>query len=392
VLTFTDISVQKSAERVLRSFALELFREGTWFRTMLDSLTDGIIASDAEGRVNYLNPVAERLTGCLRTEAIGKPIAAIYDVRTISGEPIPSCQIEKAIATVASVERDRFTVRSRNGNLASVEEAASPILIGRKLEGAISIVSDIAERLLRERLQQNERDRLKEEVHKTTDQLGQTRAELRALSAYVLNAQEQERRRLARELHDDFGQRVAVLGMRTNRAIEQLSKDPKETEEILQSISNEISMLNLGLREVSHRLHPSVLEDLGLVAALRSLIAAFSGDGVVVSFKLPEEPPALSDHTAIALYRIAQEALRNALKHAPGAPIHLTLDILENSVQLTVRDNGPGFDLSRVRLEGGLGILSMKERARLVNGSLLVKSGAGEGTAVTVSVPMEVSD
>ncbi|HXS75306.1 MAG TPA: chemotaxis protein CheB [Terracidiphilus sp.] len=391
VLTFTDISAQKSAERVLRSSSLELFREGTWLRTLLDSLTDAVIAADNEARVTYINPMAERLTGLLRAEAIGKPISAFYDVRTISGEPVQKSQIERAIAAGSLIKKDRFRVRSRSGNLTSVEESAAPILIGRKVEGAIAIIADIANQIAREATQEVERERLEGEVHKTTDQLGQTRAELRALSAYVINAQEEERRRLARELHDDFGQRVTVLGMRTNRAIEQLQKDPLEAEQIMRSISDEVSMLNLGLREASHRLHPSVLEDLDLVAALRSLISTFRDDGIDMTFRLPDDLPSLNADVSTAIYRIAQEALRNALKHASGAPVHITLDVLDSSVQLTVRDDGPGFDLGRIRLDGGLGILSMNERARLVNGSLVVESRPGNGTAVTVRMPIEVS-
>ncbi len=390
VLTFTDISAQKEAERVLRSSVLELFREGTWFRSMLDSLTDGIIAADNEARVTYLNPVAERLTGWLRAEAVGKPLATIYEVRTLSGDVVPTGQIEKAISAGTVMQRVRFLVHSRSRGTTAVEEAAAPIIIGRRVEGAISIVADIADRLLVERLQEDERERLEMEVHRTSDELGQTRAELRALSAYVINAQEQERRRLARELHDDFGQRVAVLGMRANRAIQHLERDPKQAADILVNISEEVSLLNQGLREVSHRLHPSILEDLGLVAALRSLIEAFRDEGIDVGFRLPDQVIALSLDAASALYRIAQEALRNAHKHAPGAPVHVTLAESENWVELTIRDDGPGFDLNRVRLDGGLGILSMKERVRLVNGSLVVESRVGEGTTVTARVPLQM--
>lgn len=233
---------------------------------------------------------------------------------------------------------------------------------------------------------------MEEEVQKAADQLGQTRAELRALSAYLINAQEAERRRLARELHDDFGQRTALLGMRINRAIEQLHKDPKEVEAILENLSGEISQLNLGLREVSHRLHPSILEDLGLIPALRTLIAGFRDDGIDVSFSLPDEIPALTPDAATALYRIAQEALQNALKHAPGAPVHVSFGTQDKSVQLTIRDGGPGFDLTKARLSGGLGILNMNERARLVNGTFHLDSRPGDGTVVTARVPVETPE
>ena len=165
-------------------------------------------------------------------------------------------------------------------------------------------------------MRKEQQARLEEEVQKATDQLGQTRAELRALSAYLINAQEVERRRLARELHDDFGQRTALLGMRINRAIEHLYKDPKEIGAILENLSGEISQLTLGLREVSHRLHPSILEDLGVVPVLRIKITGFRDDGIDVSFSLPDEIPAMTADAVTALFRISQEALTNTLKHA----------------------------------------------------------------------------
>lgn len=392
VLTFIDITSQKKAEDALRASARELFAEGAWLRTVLDSLSDGIIATDAQARVRYLNPAAELLTGWRQSEAEDKAIGEIYDRRTMTGQPMEQTRILKALSATSPGSKERYILHSRGGQTTPVEDVASPILAGSQVEGAVTTVADITARLHQERMQDDERDRLQEVVHQATDQLGQTRAELRALSAYLINALEQERRWLARELHDDFGQRMAVLGMRTNRAIEQLHENPKETEQILQSISGEVLLLSLGLREVSHRLHPSVLEDLGLIAALRSLIAGFRDDGIDISFRLPDEIPALPAEATTAIYRITQEALRNALKHAPGSPVHVTLGTEDNSVHLTIRDDGPGFDLSRIRLQGGLGILNMNERARLVNGTLLLHSRPGDGTVVTVRVPIGVPD
>lgn len=116
-----------------------------------------------------------------------------------------------------------------------------------------------------------------------------------------------------------------------------------------------------------------------------------ASDGIDVSCSLPDEIPVLTADAATALYRITQEALRNSIKHAPGAPVHVTLGTQDNSVQLTIRDDGPGFELTKVRLAGGLGILNMNERARLVKGALLLDSRPGDGTVITVRVPAEVS-
>ena len=391
VLTFIDITTQKKAEDAVRASARELFVEGAWLRTVLDSLSDGIIAIDTEALVRYLNPAAERLTEWKQPEAIGKPISEVYDLSTMTGRSMEQSQIQKALSAHFIADKQRSLLRSRGGQTTPIEDSAAPILAAGQVEGAVVIVSDVTERLRQERLHEEERDRLEGEIYKASGELGQTHAELRALSAYLINTQEQERKRLARELHDDLGQRMALLKIHANHALDQFHKNPKDIEESLQGIREEISTLNQEIREVSHRLHPSVLEDLGLLAAMRSLIEGFRDEGSDVSFRLPDEMPALTADAATALYRIAQEALRNALKHAPGAPIQLALAVEDSTVQLTVRDDGPGFDLTKVRLGGGLGILSMNERSRLVNGSLILKSRPGDGTAVTVRMPVDRS-
>lgn len=391
VLTFIDITSQKNAETALRSSALELFREGTWLRTMLDSLSDGIIGTDNRANVTYLNPVAERLTGWLRTETVSKQITDVYDVRTLSGDRVQECHLQKSLKTEAPVGRELFILHSRHGVSTAIEEAAAAILMGRQLEGAIAIVADITERAGRERQQKVERDELRAEVHRTTSELGQTHAELRALSAHLIKAQEEERRRLARELHDDFSQRMAILSVGIDRALEQIRQNPDECVRTLQDARDEASRLNQGLRETSHRLHPSVLEDLGLVAALRSLITGFGVSGNGISFHLPDDVSKVNPDAATALYRITQEALRNATKHAVEASIHVNLVKEDGLLKLSIRDDGPGFDLEQARLSGGLGLLSMQERSRLANGTFGVKTHPGEGTAIEVHIPVHIA-
>lgn len=369
--------------------ARELFTKDSWLRTVLDSLSDGIIATDREGRVRYMNPSAEHLTEWGTEEAIGNDIGQIYILRTMAGEMVEKCQLRKAIDSASSLGNQRFLLTCKGGQTRAIEDAASPIVVGEEVVGAVAIMRDMSERVRQERLEEAEHDRLEDEMQKASEALGQTRAELRALSSHLITAQEEERMRLARELHDDFGQRASVLAMHAYRALEHFRTKPEETETLLQGICDEVSELNQGLREVSHRLHPSVLEDLGLVAALRGLLMDFRGDGNDVSFRLPDSLPAVSPNISTALYRVAQEALRNAQKHAPGAPIHLTLGIHENQLELVVRDAGPGFDLGTLRLGAGLGLLSMQERARLLHGTMFLRSQPGEGTVVRVCIPFD---
>ena len=388
VITFIDITKQKRAEDALRSSVQELFVEGTWLRTILDSLTDGIIATDSQSNVRYLNAAAAKWTGWPQPEAQGKPIGEIYDLRTITGQPVEQYPIHTAIASTAPAGRKRFLLFSRNGNTMPVEDAATPIVVDHRVEGAVAMVADITERVRQETLQQDERERLEDEFNKTASALGETRERMRSLAAYLITAQELERRRVAQELHDDFGQKMALLNMQADRALQRMEESPEEAKEILRNISGEVSSLNQGLREVSHRLHPAVIGDLGLIAALRNLAETYGKEGTAVTSWLPEEIPEISLDAATALYRIAQEAIRNAQKHAKGAEIHVTLTVQDGSLHLKVRDSGPGFNLANARLGGGLGLLSMQERARLINGSLNIVSRPGQGTVVSVSVPL----
>ncbi|MFO0575676.1 MAG: histidine kinase [Polyangia bacterium] len=188
------------------------------------------------------------------------------------------------------------------------------------------MVCDISERLAAEQQQERHRRRQKELVRNATTALGETRAELQALSRHLMTAQEEERSRLARELHDDLGQQTALLELEIARLQQLLPAASTEAQRLLASLRARSRVIEDGLRCVSHRLPPSALEDLGLVQALRMLVEEHRRCGRDICLVAPtHELPLLPRQTKTALYRIAQEALRNASKHAPRAPVRLVL-------------------------------------------------------------------
>jgi two-component system, chemotaxis family, CheB/CheR fusion protein len=154
-------------------------------------------------------------------------------------------------------------------------------------------------------------------------------------------------------------------------------------------LEEDLDRLATGLREVSHQLHPSVIADLGLATALGEIAEQYREQGVDVTFVARNLPPSISTEVATGLYRIAQEALRNAVQHAPDAPILITLSCVDETLELKVEDPGPGFDIGKVRQVGGLGLLSMQERARLLGGSLAFATAPEEGTVITACVPVK---
>jgi two-component system CheB/CheR fusion protein len=268
-------------------------------------------------------------------------------------------------------------------------DSAAPILEAGQLVGAVAVFLDKSDRLRAEQAGDERRGRLELQASASEEALGHSRQKLLALSARLMNAQEEERRRVARELHDDLSQHAALAEFEAGRMEQMLPVTTGEAQERIRSMRGHIRMLNIRLHEIAYGLHPSILEDIGLAAAIRSLAEEYRRAGLEVRLTVRDTPPDLSISVATALYRITQEALRNAYKHAAAAEVRLTLIRVGGEFRLTVEDAGPGFDLLTIQRKGGLGLLSMEERARLAGGSLLVRTQPGCGTLLLVRVPAE---
>jgi PAS domain S-box-containing protein len=218
--------------------------------------------------------------------------------------------------------------------------------------------------------------------------LRQSRQELRALTGRLINAQEEERKRISRELHDDLSQKLAMLAFDTGSVVLTPPPSVEDMKEPLRNLQRRLVQLSEDVRQISHRLHPSILEDLGLPAALSELCDEFSArEGIEVAFE-EEVPRSLPVDVAASLYRVAQEALHNILKHARASEVRLKVIGSPEGIHLCIHDNGVGFDSEAALSQPGLGIVSMKERVRLVQGELSIHSQPGRGTQVRVFVPL----
>jgi signal transduction histidine kinase len=208
----------------------------------------------------------------------------------------------------------------------------------------------------------------------------------RGFAQRLLAAQEEERAHVAREVHDDAVQRLAMVSheLKVFQAATQFSSGEHHR---LTGIQGDVEDLTVSLRALAHRLHPSVIEQLGLVPALRQLADEMGRAGLAVTLGLPAEPPPLRADRALVLFRVAQEALRNVARHAGVAEAMLRLEASDRGLTLVVEDRGRGFDSSVGRRGAGLGLLGMNERAALVGGRATVDARPGRGTTVTVSVP-----
>jgi signal transduction histidine kinase len=211
------------------------------------------------------------------------------------------------------------------------------------------------------------------------------------LSGQLINAQEQERSRLAAEIHDDFSQRLAVLSLGLEIAAERISESMPESNRQMQELMESASELGADLHTLSHQLHSSTLARLGLAAGVGSFCKEFNAQhGTQVAFSHHSVPSSVSPEIALCLFRIVQEGLRNVQKHSGAAHAEVKLELLDAKLHLSLSDDGKGFDTKKASDRQGLGLWSMRERARLVDGRFEVHSEKEKGTRIDVWTPIEV--
>lgn len=205
----------------------------------------------------------------------------------------------------------------------------------------------------------------------------------RAHAQSLLSAQEEERAWVAREVHDDAVQRVVLIGREVDvvRTMEP-ALTPEQAHRVV-AIQEELQDLSELLRGLAHRLHPALIDKGGLHVALAGLCGEVErGFGLHVTADLPETPATTDPARALAVYRIAQEALRNVAVHASVSEATLTLSAREGGLRLVISDRGQGFEPKTRRPADGLGLIGMRERALLAGGTLAITSRPGQGTTV----------
>ncbi len=235
-----------------------------------------------------------------------------------------------------------------------------------------------------------ERDLREAHQQLTMELQERTRAEqrVRALSDRLLSAQEEERRNIARELHDDLSQEVAALSIAVSNLKRDIPAQDQELRRQTDAIHQRIARLGEGVRHLARKLHPAVLEYSGIAAALKSYGAEFGAvNGIGISVEASGAFEGVPSTVGLCLYRVAQEALQNVGKHSKAAKATVRIARTSGSICLVVQDAGQGFQDTRASAERGLGLVSMGERVRLANGTLDIKSAVGEGTTVTIVIP-----
>lgn len=203
----------------------------------------------------------------------------------------------------------------------------------------------------------------------------------------LIGAQETERTRIARELHDDIGQRLAVLSMQMHRAGKPVSNSPGRTHPSLEDLTANMNEIAKRVSEISHGLHSSVLDYLGLRTAILHEVQEFERHHrIKTSCEFEGLPEKLDGTLGLSLFRVVQEALHNVAKHSEATAVSVKLSGKGQQIMLEIQDNGRGFDVEQAKLAAGLGLISMNERINLLGGKFETRSALGQGTTITATV------
>jgi PAS domain S-box-containing protein len=351
---------ERRAERDLRENEDKL-------RLILNSTAEAIYGIDLEGRCTFCNPACLRALGYEHLdELLGKNMHHLLHPTHGDGIrlPVGDCRILQATRTGAELHVNDEVLWRANGTSFPAEYRSCPQWKEQRLVGAVVAFDDITQRKLAE-------------------------TALASVSGKLIEAQEQERSRIARELHDDVGQRLALLAI-TLAQLQASPFNPSELPRRLGELQKQASEVAGDIQSLSHELHSSKLQYLGVAAALRGFCQEFGEQQKVeVDFKTYDLPAPLSPEISLCFFRVLQEALHNSAKHSGARHFEVRFWGTPNEIQLRVSDSGAGFDIDAAKASRGLGLISMEERLKLLKGTLSIESQLQRGTTIHASVPLK---
>jgi PAS domain S-box-containing protein len=335
-------------------------------RLLLDSTAEGIFEIDLAGRCTFCNTACFQLLGYDRVdELLGKNMHHLIHHTRADGTSLPAeeCRIFLAFKSGKGVHVEDEVLWRANGTSFPAEYWSYPQLRGQVVVGAVVAFIDITERKLAELALAN-------------------------VSRRLIEAQEQERIRIARELHDDFAQRLALLAVELEK-LHQNHPDLPELRRHAGELHKRTSEIATDIHTLSRELHSTKLQYLGIAAAIRGFCQEFGEQTKVkIDFKSHDLPSPLSPDVSLCLFRVLQEALHNSAKHSGVRHVEVRLWGTSDEILLMVSDSGAGFDPEAAKRSQGLGLISMEERLKLVNGTFSIESQPERGTTIHARVPL----
>ncbi len=358
--TSIDLTELKQAERAQRESEDKL-------RLLLDSTAEAIYGIDLEHRCTFCNPACLRALGYERIdELLGKNMHDLMHHTRPDGTlfPLQECRVHQVIRTGEGIHADDEVLWKANGTSFPAEYWSYPQRRGQDIVGAVVAFIDITQRK-------------------------QAEAALASVSRRLIQAQELERTRIARELHDDIGQRLSLLSIELAR-LQQNSRDlSAEIRSHVGTLQKQTAEIATDIQSLSHELHSSKLEYLGIAAAMRGFCEEFGEQqNVEIDFKTYDLPRPLPTDISLCLFRVLQEAIHNSAKHSGGRRFEVRLWGGLGEVHLTVEDSGAGFELEMAKASRGIGLVSMEERVKLLNGTFSIRSQLNRGTLIHARLPL----
>ncbi len=357
--TVQDITERKQTEQSRRESEDKL-------RLLLDSTAEGIYGIDLEHRCTFCNPACLLTLGYEHIDQVlGKNMHDLLHHSRRDGTvfPVEECRVHRVSRTGEGVHVEDEVFWRANGTSFPAEYWSHPQRRRDEVVGAVVAFVDITERKL-------------------------TETALADVTRRLIDAQEQERARIGRELHDDIGQRLALLALQ----LQQLEEDTLILPEVrsrMGECQKQISEIATDIQSLSHELHSGKLQYLGIAGAMRGFCQEFAQQQKVeIDFKAHDVPSPLSPDISLCLFRVLQEALHNSAKHSGVRQFEVRLLGMSDGIHLTVKDSGAGFDRDAAKESRGLGLVSMQERLRLVSGELSIDSQLKSGTTVHARVPL----
>jgi PAS domain S-box-containing protein len=359
-----NITERKRTEEELRESEDKL-------RLLLDSTAEAIYGIDLEHRCTFCNPACLRALGYERNDqVVGKNMHNLIHHTRADGTmfPIEECRVHRVTRSGEGVHAEDELLWRANGTGFPAEYWSYPQRRGHAVVGAVVAFVDITERKLAE-------------------------AALANVSRKLIEAQEQERTRIGRELHDDIGQRLALLAIELQQLHENSLILP-DVRSRMGEFQKRISEIATDIQSLSHELHSAKLQYLGIAGAMRGFCQEFGEQQKVeIDFQTHDLPSPLSPDISLCFFRVLQEALHNSAKHSGVRHFEVRLWGTSDEIHLTVKDSGAGFDREAAKTSRGLGLISMEERLKLLNGTMTIESQPQRGTTLHARVPFtEVSN
>jgi two-component system CheB/CheR fusion protein len=369
LVIFIDIHALKTTQAAAQELS-------AFSAAVMESAAALVMVTDAQGRIVRFNRACQQISGYTLEEIQGK---YFWDDMLVAAGEVEAVKAvyRSVLSGITPHEHEtRWVARSGGQRLIAWSTVALPDGEGSR-RYLVRTGRDITDQRQAETA-----------LLATGAALRQSQTQLRTLATSLLNAQEEERRRVSRELHDDISQKLTALTVEVETLARKAPGSPGGSRVQLHGLRDRLAAVSEDVRRTAYQLHPSSLEHFGLAPALKSYCADFARqEGIAVQFRSRNLRATVPRETALSLYRVVQEALRNVAKHSGARRAVVSLSGRDQALHLVIKDTGCGFDPAPVR-GLGLGLINMEERVQLVGGSFSLTTSPGEGVRIEIRVPL----